>query len=386
MRKALSVFIFLFTALSVPATAADKKPVTDTVVLVTIDGLRWQEVFRGVDPAFFDHMNYMAYKDTHADFKRDYGGKTPEERRQKLMPFFWSVIAKQGQLYGNRDKGSKGHVTNPYHFSYPGYSEILTGIPDPRVNSNDKVLNPNRTVLEWLIHKPENKGKVAAFGSWDVFPFIINEGRSGVPVNAGFEPYPANGDQEVAMLDKLQADIPSPWDTVRLDAFTMGFARAALRHKKMRMVFIGLGETDDFAHEGFYDQYANAAHRADKFIGKLWAWLQSDPRYAGHTTLLITCDHGRGGDTLEHWRSHGHFPYTKADGTKAISNFPGDGQIWMAALGPDTPALGEISGGEVTSSQMAATAARFLGYKNYKSDHATLKAGKPVLTMLGAAK
>jgi hypothetical protein len=41
----------------------------------------------------------------------------------------------------------------------------LCGFPDPRIDSNDKVPNPNVTLFEWLHQKPAFKGKVAAFGS-----------------------------------------------------------------------------------------------------------------------------------------------------------------------------------------------------------------------------
>ncbi|TNE66184.1 MAG: phosphoglyceromutase [Alphaproteobacteria bacterium] len=370
--------------LGAPAQATETK--TDTVVLVTIDGLRWQEIFRGVDPAFFDQEQYMAYKKHHADFKAAYGQADVAARRQALMPFFWGTLARDGQLYGNRDRGSEGRLVNPYHFSYPGYSEILTGVADPRINSNDMVQNPNHTMLEWLIGKPENKGRVAAFGSWDVFPYIINRDRSGVPVNAGFEAYDARGEADIEQLNKLQDMIPSPWDTVRLDAFTMGFARAALRRDKMRFVYIALGETDDFAHEGFYDQYANAAHRADRMIGDLWTWLQSDPRYKGRTTLIVTCDHGRGSDSLEAWKYHGRFPYKKEDGSDAISDFKGDDQIWIAAIGPDTLALGEVAGGApVALNQIATTATKLLGYEGFDAGNDSLKPGAPILRMLPKA-
>ena len=40
------------------------------------------------------------------------------------MPFLWSVIARQGQIYGNRDKGSPAKVANGKNFSYPGYNEF----------------------------------------------------------------------------------------------------------------------------------------------------------------------------------------------------------------------------------------------------------------------
>lgn len=380
MKNLLTIITILLLGW-LPASAETK---TETVILITIDGLRWQEVFTGVDEAFFDQEAYIAHKKHHEAFKAQFGAETPEARRQALMPFFWSTLVREGQLYGNRNKGSVGRLTNRFHFSYPGYSEILTGIADDaRITSNDKILNPNRTLPEWLAAKPENDGKVEAFGSWDVFPYILNEERAGIPVNAGFEEYPAGGNEKVAFLNKLQGEVPSPWDTVRLDAFTIGYARAALKREKMRFVYIALGETDDFAHDGHYDQYAMAAHRTDTAIAELWAWLQSDDRYRGKTTLLITTDHGRGSDSLDAWRHHGRFPYTKEDGTEAISDFKGDDAIWMAAIGPDTPALGEVEGRhEVTTNQIAATAARFLGY-TFESDHASLKAGAPITSMMG---
>ncbi|MEX0300178.1 MAG: alkaline phosphatase family protein [Kordiimonas sp.] len=379
VRLILLGMAFFWGSFQSAATAVSK---TETVVLITIDGMRWQELFRGVDSAFFDQKEYIAHKKHHDDFKKKFWRDAIEARRAALMPFFWDTIKREGQLYGNRDIGSVGKVTNKHHFSYPGYSEILTGIADDvRLKSNDKIPNPNRTVLEWLNDKPENKGRVEAFGSWDVFPYIINEERSGVPVNAGFEKYNAQGSTEVAFLNDLMDRTPSPWDTVRLDVFTMGYARAALAREKQRFVYISLGETDDFAHDGYYDQYIYAAHRSDKAIGELWEWLQSDERYAGKTTLLITVDHGRGSESLETWKHHGRFPYTKEDGTKALSDFPGDSEIWMAVLGPDTPTLGEVTGGEtVALNKIAATSARFLGNK-YHSDHRTLKAGKSISRM-----
>ena len=38
-------------------------------------------------------------------------------------------------------------MTNGKKCSYPGYNEIFTGAPDPRIDSNDKKPNPNVTVF-----------------------------------------------------------------------------------------------------------------------------------------------------------------------------------------------------------------------------------------------
>ena len=271
---------------------------------------------------------------------------TPAERRAALLPFFWNVMASRGQLYGNRLLGSQVDVTNTHRFSYPGYNEILTGRADPRIDSNDRIANRNRTILEFANQQPAFRGKVAAFGSWDVFPYIINEERSGVPVNAGFEPASGAGlsAKEVA-LNQLQRQIPSPWAEVRLDAFTHNYALEYLKRERPRLLYIAYGETDDFAHDERYDFYLQAAQRTDVFIREIWEWLQSDASYRGQSTLIITTDHGRGAGTQ--WNTHG-------------ADVAGAEHIWIAVLGPDSPALGEVTGGQQHQNQVAATIARLL--------------------------
>ncbi len=69
------------------------------------------------------------------------------------MPFLWSVIAKEGQVFGDPPTGSEVKVTNGRNFSYPGYNEIFTGWADPNIDSNNKVPNNNVSVLEWLNRK-----------------------------------------------------------------------------------------------------------------------------------------------------------------------------------------------------------------------------------------
>ena len=104
-------------------------------------------------------------------------------------------------------------------------------------------------------------------------------------------------------LNQLQAKTPSPFASVRLDVFTQEFALEHMRLHKPKLLYIALGEADDFAHLGQYDQYLAAIHRSDQFIADLWQELQNDPYYRDQTTLLISTDHGRG--EAAQWRSHG---------------------------------------------------------------------------------
>ncbi|MFK7844501.1 MAG: alkaline phosphatase family protein [Rhodothermales bacterium] len=320
---------------------------TENVFLITLDGLRWQELFTGSDALLVENEKYVG---NPAALTNQFHKGDANARRKTLMPFFWSELLQKGQIYGNRALGCDVNLTNNEWFSYPGYNEILTGRADVNITSNDKIPNPNTTVLEFVNRQAGFEGRVAAFGSWDVFPYIVNEERSGVPVNAGFEA--AKGEDltpREQFLNDLQEEIPSPWGTVRLDAFTHHYALEYLKKKHPKLLYIAYGETDDFAHDGDYEAYLKSAHQTDQFIADLWAFTQEDPVYKGTTTFIITTDHGRGTEPLDTWRGHG-------------TDIKGADQIWMAVLGPDSPALGEVKDCKLFQNQVASTTAAFLGF------------------------
>jgi hypothetical protein len=282
--------------------------------------------------------------------RRQFWRATPEERRQALLPFFWSEISTKGQIYGNRTKGSDAHITNTRRFSYPGYNEFLTGAADDaRIDSNNKFPNPNTNVFEWLNTQRGFSGKVAAVVNWDVIPWILNAERSRLPVWTGY-PLPV-GAVELKIspdLVLLIADTTPHWGNIIFDSFTACTAVDYVKEKKPRALYVAFGETDEWAHEGRYDQYLRSAHHVDRFIQRLWETVQSLPAYRNKTTFIITTDHGRGSGPSA-WRDHG----------KDIS---GAEHIWVAVLGPDTPRLGERTNcAAVTQSQIAATIAAFLG-------------------------
>ncbi len=345
---------------------------TRNVIVVMLDGVRWQEVFRGADPKLINKrspklLGHSAERTSLA--KELYWRDTALDRRQALMPFMWSVIATQGQIFGNRDLGSDSHVTNRQKFSYPGYNETLTGSPDNRrIASNRNIPNPNVTVMEWLNNRPAFKGRVAAFGAWAVFKGIFNSERCGFTVNTAYEPLvDIQPTPELALLNTLKDKTPRVWRDESFDPLPFYTAVEYLKVKKPRVMFIGLGETDDWAHMGAYPEYLNAAHRDDEYLRELWTLVQSMPEYRDQTTLIVLPDHGRGSGPL--WVIHA-WPV------------PGSGQTWMAFIGPDTPALGEREFARtVTESQVAATVAALIG-EDYKA--AVPKAGIPIMDVLGS--
>jgi len=326
------------------------------LVLVTLDGLPWTEVFRGADPE-------RAATSAVAVDQRDAIRKAfvePADRGRALMPFLHDVVAKEGVLLGDRDHGSCAAVGNDQWFSYPGYNEILTGKPDPAIRSNEHGPNRNVTFLEWLNRRPDFAGRVEAVTSWRAYEDILNAPRSGLPVNAGWEDAPTRTAAEAAIAD-LQADAPRIWPTVRLDGFTQAYALETLKRRKAKVLYVAFGETDDFAHEGHYDQTLWSAQRADRFLSEIWKALQADPAYAGKTTLIVTTDHGRGTNGKDAWKHHGK-PFADSD------------QVWIGAIGPDLRP-GARPEGCASSSQVAATALTALGLDWRAFDPA---AGKPL--------
>ncbi len=333
------------------------KPLASNLILVTLDGLRWQEVFGGVDQSLVEDERYAHEPE---DLRERYWQDTREKRRALLFPFLWSVIVDQGVLIGDRQQDSYMEVSNSWWFSYPGYNEILTGQADHAIDSNDKNWNQNITFLEVLNNNKAFHNRVQVFGSWDVFPFIINTRRNGIPVNAGFTLVEPATTDRVRWLNAATTTAPRLWPTVRDDFLTAGYASEALKSDHPRVVYIALGETDDFAHDARYDRYIDAAHRADLMLSTLWSWLQSDPIYRNNTTLVITTDHGRG-DTAEGWPHHASPEATaKLKIEKAPDGVPGSDQIWLGAIGPNVPPNGLIKG-HWKQSQIAATLLMILG-------------------------
>jgi len=342
--RAVALAAAVLALIQQPGAAAGK---TENVIVVMTDGLRWQEVFTGADPMLLnkEHGGIPDPAVVRSAFWRE----TPEQRRAALMPFLWGVVARDGQIWGNPANGSVARATNGLLFSYPGYSEALAGWPDPRIRDNDPFDNPNVTVLEWLNIQPELRGRVAAFASWGLFPYILNQKRSGLYVNAGWQTHRQDEWSPVhAVVNQLAAEMAPTAQDWRFDALTFHAAQEYLRTHRPRVLFVCFDETDDHAHEGRDDRVLYAARRVDGYVKRLWETVESLPEYRGRTSLVLATDHGRG-STPSTWKDHG----------KGVSGAEG---IWIAVMGPDTPALGERRRcAPVTQGQIAATIAALLG-------------------------
>ena len=339
---------------------------TENVVLIVSDGLRWQEVFTGAEAALL-HPDTGGSWESETVLKQKYWRDDPSERRKLLFPFLWGTVALKGQIFGNQHKGSIAHVSNDKWFSYPGYNEMSVGFPNPAIDSNEFGPNPNATVFEWLNRSPQLRGQVAVFGTWDAYLRIFNADRSKLVFQTGWHPPRKSGDaSHDALLAQMfrtttrfdEEDLPNSLLQVPLIDY--------VKREHPRVLFVGYGETDNWAHQGRYDLVLDSGHRVDRFIQELWETMQSMPQYRGKTTFIITADHGRGSGPVQ-WKEHG-------------VDEKGSENIWIAVMGPDTKALGERHDtAPVVQAQIAATVAALLG-RDYRHD--VPAAAAPILEVL----
>ena len=330
MRSVAICFVLILLSISVN-TQKRFRPLNpqSKLFIITLDGFRWEEVFKGADSSL---INDPEVTNDTSFTKALYWDDNQEERRKKLLPFFWNVINKQGQLYGNRIYNNNVNVSNPYALSYPGYSELLTGGVDYRIYGNDKRKNNNKNILEILNNSTAYPGKVAAFTSWDVFPYILDkkeQNKSGFVLNSGLQNIDGNHlSTAEGLVNSLQREMMEDNSETRYDALTYIACKEYVLKNKPSVVFLSFSGTDNAGHADRYDQYLQEANNADRMIGELWRMIQKLPEYAGKTTFLITTDHGRG-DKKGNWARHGFLVSSSS-------------QTWYALIGNTVVPHGEM--------------------------------------------
>ncbi len=342
MKKA-----FLLGALALAALVSCSKGGDDPrLVIITFDGLRWQELYGGADEALVNNSRFVGNVNA---LKAKYWRETAEERREALLPFLWSYAPEHGYMLGNRTKNSRMQVDNTMNFSYPGYSEMFCGwADDERVNSNDPVPNPNISVLEVINKDPRYKGGVLVYGSWESIRYSVNNDRGGFPGSVSYEPDVAKKKSpRLDLINQMQDVMPHYWGEERFDAFTYAYAIETMKQDHPKVVWVGFGDTDEWAHADKYDFYLDAAHCTDEMIRRIVEYCESDPFYKGKTTYLMTTDHGRGiGESFG-----GH-----------SGDLEGSQNTWMIAFGKGIESLGETeSNGPFYTKQFASTIADILG-------------------------
>jgi hypothetical protein len=360
LHRLLLLWCLLPWCVSSQAAEAASKP--RNVVLVTLDGVRVQEMFGGADPTVMRFLARGAPVEGTQLYQR-YWAPTAEERRAKIMPFLWGTLLKQhGWIAGDPAKGSHVEVTNRFHTSYPGYAEILTGrAHDEVIIDNKEQRIPVPTVLEFVRRELKlPKSAVAAFSSWDLTNSFAEHEPGTITVNAAFTPYTPN-DPALRALSAAQGEMVA-WDGSRFDYITERFALDYLKREHPRLLYVLLGDTDELAHDGRYELLLQSLQHRDHFLEELWTQLQASPQYRDNTVLIVTADHGRG-KTPDFWGMHD-------EEIEAAKN------IWLVVAAPGDARRGEFEGGPALyQNQIAATIAQAFGLDFLRSYP---EAGKPI--------
>jgi hypothetical protein len=250
------------------------------VVLVTIDGARWQDVFEGSDPAL---------------------SGAPHVPPDELMPRTYALLAARGVALGADRKGcATVHTAGGANVSLPGYQENFTGRPSWCLDNDcDGV---SESVMDEAA--AARVDGVASIGAWGTLERAVSGGGAGVFVAAG-RTWPARAPASSPLLDALaaageRADPFPGHDDYRPDEQTAALALEYFRVASPAFFHVGLGDTDEWGHRGDYPSYLAALRRADALIGALADTLDTMGEVGRRTTIIVTPDHGRNSDFRDH--------------------------------------------------------------------------------------
>ena len=148
------------------------------------------------------------------------------------------------------------------------------------------------------------------------------------------------------------------------DELSVYIARHLMRQLAPSMIWITLHDID-VAHSGAFSLYLDGIRRSDRLCGTLWRAIQSDPEYAGKTTMFVLPDFGRdsdedaGGNGFQHHRTGDALSRT----------------TWMMAMGPGIP-QNRVVDRPVESVDLVPTLGALLGFS------AKYSQGKPLQEVL----
>lgn len=249
----LCAFALASSVLATPRTA-EVRPATapigaktTQVVLLALDGVRYEEVFGGVDAALAAQQHLPPQHVVSA---------------RELMPNLHALMREQGAAIGAPGVGAPISASGPEYVSLPGYAEMLTGRRITGCLNNGCSGTRSASIVDELAHARAD-AKSAVISSWpDIERVAASSGRVAVSTGrqAGrtrtfFERTPAAR----AALRRAESEAPWPGhDDFRRDRFTADLALAYLEEAQPELLFIGLGEPDEFAHQGNYAGYLDS--------------------------------------------------------------------------------------------------------------------------------
>jgi hypothetical protein len=172
--------------------------------------------------------------------------------------------------------------------------------------------------------------------------------------------------QQLEVLLKLSVDdfkthartLSSP------DELSVYIARQLMRQVAPSLLWITMHDID-IAHAGTYSLYVDGIRRTDRLCAEIWKTIQTEPEYAGKTTLLILPDFGRdsdddaGGNGFQHHRTGDALSRT----------------TWLIAVGPGVRE-GVVYDRAVDSTDLVPTLGSMLGFSP------SMAQGRPISELL----
>lgn len=320
------------------------------VILVTLDGVRAEDVFDGADASLRPQLNVAQYA-----------------RPASVMPRTHKLVATRGVALG-ADRPGCGTVrtASGANVSLPGYLEIFTG-RRTECRDNGCAQTERPTVLD----EAADAGlTVASLGSWNVLDHAVSRGNPGVFVETGTHRWPGPRPLADAKLEQLvtagERAAPFPgggW--YRPDAYTTAIALHSLKESPPAVFHVGLGDPDEYGHRDDYESYLAAIGKADAFIGQLSDTLDGMGEVGARTTIIVTTDHGRNSD----FRHHGAWSSSAA-------------RTFVLAFGTRVPVQGVVcSTRDVTLADIAPTIRSLVGLPQ----DTAREAGHPIREIAGSA-
>ncbi len=290
------------------AAKAQQPALPLAIVIVTLDGVRWHEVFEGVDPALAKERGLPDSAVVSA---------------AELMPHLHAIIDTHGSALGAPGHGAAISASGPNFVSLPGYAELLSGRRSTDCHDNQCAGSGASTIVDEFsagasLDHPDatvitSWADIARVASRDTRSAVISTGRHGGATRAWF----SRDAEEAQLLQRAETANPAPGNgDFRPDALTAELALHHLKAHPTRFTFVGLGEPDEFGHQGNYAGYLSALREADARLAQIDAELQRLAARGTRTALFITADHGR----ADSFNEHG-------------SKFPESARVWLVASG-----------------------------------------------------
>ncbi len=182
----------------------------------------------------------------------------------------------------------------------PAHATMLIGRRQPLGNfamgNGPGMYRPTLPVLhEWL----EVAGGIEPERSLVVANSVLLEG-----LNASLWAWPDGEEPSEATFLFAQRDDGGGTES---DRATLRRLRNQLDKGPVALALVNLHQVDREGHKGEPQDYPQAVRDLDEPITELWRWIETDPRYAGRTWMLVLADHGRNstGNADPTWRHHG---------------------------------------------------------------------------------